>query len=150
MKNKKTDKEKKVIPKKTKKTSRKLLSCLTVMFLVSIMLSAPLLWGSQEVDAINGKPRVVTRNSITFGEDTVILKGSLRNAGGAKICLVWFEWGPTKNYGHTTRPKIMTEEDIFRVNILSNDLSNGQIYHYRAVGFNSAGQSYGLDKTFII
>lgn len=150
MKNKKIIKEKNIRPKKTQKGSRKILSCMTIMLLVSLMLAVPLLWGTQETDALTTKPRVVTRSSVDLAGNVVILKGSLRSMGGARLCLVWFEWGATKNYDHQTRPKIMTDEGIFRLTLLSTAFEPGTLYHYRAVGHNSAGTSYGIDRTFTL
>jgi hypothetical protein len=123
---------------------------MTVMLLVSLILTVPILWGAQEADALRTKPWVVTRNSIDIAGDVVILKGSLRSMGGGRLCLVWFEWGTTKNYEHQTRPKIMTEEGIFRLTLLSTAFEPGKIYHYRAVGYNSAGSSYGIDRAFTL
>jgi len=66
--------------------------------------------------------------------------------GGALPVTVWFEWGTSTAYGHETDTDIAAQGDQ-RYVVLSG-LDPSTTYHFRGVGENSAGRSYGLDRTF--
>ncbi len=65
----------------------------------------------------------------------------------------YFEWGPTTAYGNGTPalpgnalPPGSGHVDVPPV--LLEGIQEGGIYHYRLVGQNSAGKTYGQDRTF--
>ncbi len=66
--------------------------------------------------------------------------------GGASSCDVWFQYGLTTSYGSETAHQPKTSTGAFSASISS--LTPGTLYHFRAAASNSAGTSYGSDKTF--
>jgi len=76
------------------------------------------------------------------------LNGQLVYDGG-ESCTVWFEWGASTRYGHETPPQAgLTSGMTFSATVY--DLSEGVLYHFRAVAKNSTAISYGNDMTFTI
>ena len=73
------------------------------------------------------------------------LNGFLSDDGGLPT-EARFEWGMTNDYGMQTPWQPATIGVQFSVTI--RDLNSGQTYHFRAVGKNSLGISYGGDMNF--
>ena len=57
-----------------------------------------------------------------------------------------FEWGTTNAYGMKTPWQPAAVGITFSTTI--SNLRSGQSYHFRAIGQNSMGRSYGADMTF--
>ncbi|MDI6603178.1 MAG: fibronectin type III domain-containing protein [Patescibacteria group bacterium] len=85
-------------------------------------------------------------NITTVNGTTVTFVGEVTDMGGDITVSSWFEYGPTTNYGQTTSEKILTQQGIYCITV--SNLSPCTTYHYRAVAKNSAGISYGEDKSF--
>jgi hypothetical protein len=81
----------------------------------------------------------VTGTDVTF-------VGELTDTGGDETISVWFEYGKTTAYGYKTIKKTLSAAEIYCIEV--SGLSPCTTYHYRAVAQNSAGTSYGEDKTF--
>jgi hypothetical protein len=63
---------------------------------------------------------------------------------------VWFEYGPTTNYGNSTASTTFSGTILTPIpfSIMVSQLSQGTIYHFQLVGTNIDGTSYGGDQTF--
>ena len=87
-------------------------------------------------------PEVTTKDAT--GGTYATLNGYLASTGKC-VCNVWFEYGTTTSYGRSTTKKPRSSgsfsEDVY-------GLSPGTIYHFRAIGSNSKGTDYGLDRSF--
>jgi hypothetical protein len=85
-----------------------------------------------------------------IGPGSATLNGELNPDGEATN--YYFEWGTTKQYGHTAPapPGIETSvSGLTQVSVpLEGLLTSSTIYHYRLVGTNSLGTSYGADREF--
>ena len=73
------------------------------------------------------------------------LNGTLVDDGG-EACDCGFEWGETVAYGSTTPTQSRTTGQTFSQTI--DGLLPNTTYHFRAFATNSAGTSYGADRTF--
>ena len=66
-----------------------------------------------------------------------------------KATTVHFEYGPSTAYGQGTGPTaIGSDLGLIPVRATLGGLSAGTVYHYRAVGVNEIGTTYGPDQTF--
>ncbi|MFH1657049.1 MAG: hypothetical protein ABH919_01140, partial [bacterium] len=91
-------------------------------------------------------PTITTNPALPYDIDWAQLNGSLTSLGGAASASVWFQWGLTTSYGNSTTPVSKSAPDTF-FSVL-NGLTPSTLYHFRAVGDNTAGTSYGIDRTF--
>ena len=82
----------------------------------------------------------------TVSGTTVTFVGELTDLGGDGTTSVWFEYGQTISYGQKTSEKVLTETGFYCITI--SGLLPATTYHYRAAARNSAGTSYGENKTF--
>lgn len=82
----------------------------------------------------------------TVSGTDVTFVGELTDTGGDESTSVWFEYGKTTSYGYKTSEKTMSSAGIYCIDV--SGLSPCTTYHYRAAAKNSAGTSYGEDKTF--
>jgi hypothetical protein len=100
---------------------------------------------------IAGAPVVVTNAATNLNtvNQTATINGSINPLGLSAT--YYFEWGTTTSYGietsHTSAGSGSTAVDVY-ANLSS--LIPGIIYHYRLVGNNLEGTSYGEDKTFAL
>jgi Concanavalin A-like lectin/glucanases superfamily/Regulator of chromosome condensation (RCC1) repeat/Domain of unknown function (DUF5011) len=64
--------------------------------------------------------------------------------------VVWFQYGPTTNYGFTTPQISVAANNSSAVSVGQNIglLSEGSFYHYQLVAMNTAGTNFGGDLTF--
>lgn len=91
-------------------------------------------------------PGTVTTDAASDTESaTATLNGTLDDDGG-EVCACGFEWGETTAYGNTTSTQSKNTGGSFAQAITG--LSPKTTYHYRAIATNSAGTSYGSDRTF--
>jgi hypothetical protein len=76
------------------------------------------------------------------------LNGQIVDDGGL-VCSAYFEWGSTTDYGFKT-PSTggLITGSTFAATIYN--LTEGVLYHFRAVAKNSIGISYGNDMVFAL
>lgn len=91
-------------------------------------------------------PSVNTLDAENVTSNSAILRGNLKDLGGDENCSVWFEYGETTSYGHSTTNISLGSAAEFDAQIY--DLGPGKTYHFRAAVKNSKGTSYGSDKIF--
>jgi len=72
--------------------------------------------------------------------------GELTDTGGDSYTITWFEYGKTKSYGQKTSEQTLTQTGLYCITV--SNLSPCTTYNYRAVAKNTAGTSYGENKTF--
>ena len=80
------------------------------------------------------------------GETQATLVGEATDTGGDPNLEVWFQYGRTESYGSETARQQKSGTGLFCYTI--NNLDPCATYHYRAVARNSAGVSYGANKSF--
>lgn len=79
-------------------------------------------------------------------ETTATLVGEVTDDGGDPNMEVWFQYGKSSGYGYETSHQSKYGTGLFCTTIYN--LEPAATYHYRAVAKNSAGTSYGEDRTF--
>jgi len=89
---------------------------------------------------------VVTNESTGIEETNATLNGYLEDDGG-EPCYVRFEYGFTDSYGNETDNQTKETGEEFSVDVTG--LSEGSLYHYRAVANDSVGTGNGSDYTFL-
>ncbi len=112
--------------------------------LVTIILSVVFVGGlviSQSIFAENSCP-----TNTQVGEREATLVGEVTDDGGDPNLTVWFQYGKTEYYGNETSHQSKYGVGIFCAKVTNLDPCT--TYHYRAVAENSAGKSFGEDKTF--
>src|SRR5207244_1986092 len=91
-------------------------------------------------------PVVITSPATLIASFSARLNGSVDPHG--LTTTVHFEYGITTNYGATTAAQTKTGNTYQNVSADITGLTAGTAYHFRIVGTNSAGTSYGTDRTF--
>jgi hypothetical protein len=90
---------------------------------------------------------VVTTNAATnVASVSATLNGSVNPRGSTTT--VYFQWGTTTSYGHTTSTQIKTGNTSLPITANISGLSASHLYHFRIVATNSGGASFGSDRTF--
>lgn len=90
------------------------------------------------------RPHVVTGPATRIKNGTAKLEGRLNPMG--KKSDFYFEYGPDTNYGQKTPPQYGGLQITPRTSFATiGELKPGTMYHYRLVGVNEAGTSYGAD-----
>lgn len=79
-------------------------------------------------------------------ETSATLVGEITDDGGDPNLEAWLQYGRTMSYGSESTHQSKYGIGLFCANI--SNLEPGATYHYRAVARNSAGTSYGEDKSF--
>lgn len=94
-------------------------------------------------------PTATTGAATSIGTTTATLNGTV-NASNDETT-IYFEYGPDVTYGSTAdadqSPLNGLADTAVSVNLTG--LVDNSLYHYRVVATNSAGTTYGTDKTFI-
>lgn len=80
------------------------------------------------------------------GETQATLVGEVTDDGGDPNLTVWFEYGKTLPYSNQTSKMSKYGTGLFCATVYN--LEPCTTYNYRAVAKNSAGTSYGENKTF--
>lgn len=93
-----------------------------------------------------GPPIVATRPATSVSDFSASLHGTV-NPNGLHTG-VHFEYGPTTNYGFSTPTQIYNGAAAQDVVGNLSSLVPGATYHFRIVGRNAVGTTYGADKTF--
>jgi YVTN family beta-propeller protein len=92
-------------------------------------------------------PPVVTTNPATFiASFSATLNGSLDPHG--LTTNVYFQYGPTTSYGSTTPMQSKTGNNFLNISANISSLLASHVYHFRIVATNSAGTTFGGDRTF--
>lgn len=94
-----------------------------------------------------GPPIVSTNPATNVSNFSATLNGTV-NPNGLSTA-VYFEYGTTTNYGSNTATQNYSGSTTQNVFANVSNLSAGATYHFRIVGSNSAGTTYGTDSTFI-
>jgi outer membrane protein assembly factor BamB len=93
-----------------------------------------------------GLPVVTTNPASLIASFSATLNGSLDPHG--LNTTVYFQYGTTTSYGLTTPMQSKTGNTYQSVAANISGIAASTIYHFRIVATNSAGTSYGSDKTF--
>ena len=80
------------------------------------------------------------------GSDNANLVGEVTDDGGDPDLTVWFQYGKTSSYGSETNRFSRYGTGLFCTTI--NNLDPCSTYYYKAIAENSAGTSYGNNKSF--
>lgn len=96
--------------------------------------------------AVNSALAQTCPENTVVGETTATLVGEITDDGGDPNLEVWFQYGKTTSYGLETAHQSKYGTGRFCIEV--ENLSSCTLYHFRAVAKNSAGTSYGEDKTF--
>ncbi|MFH1161418.1 MAG: T9SS type A sorting domain-containing protein [bacterium] len=96
---------------------------------------------------LNNVPTVVTLPASAITQSSATLNGTVNPNGFATS--YHFDWGTTTGYGNST-PAGAAGSGTTPVPVLSmiTGLAGGTIYHFRLVGVNADGTSYGLNQSF--
>jgi FG-GAP-like repeat len=94
-----------------------------------------------------GPPIVSTNPATNVSNFSATLNGTV-NPNGLTTA-VYFEYGTTTNYGSNTATQNYSGSTTQNVFANVSNLSAGATYHFRIVGSNSAGTTYGADSAFI-
>ena len=91
-------------------------------------------------------PTVRTASATNITDSAATLNGTVNPNGGSSW--YYFEYGTSTSYGSKTLPESAAAgTSALLVSAGINGLTNNT-YHFRIVGENNAGTSYGLDQTF--
>jgi hypothetical protein len=90
---------------------------------------------------------VVTTNPATnLTTSLAKLNGSVNPHGSSTT--VYFKWGTTTSYGHTTATQSKTGNTSLPITANISGLTTHHTYHFRIVATNGAGTRTGSDRTF--
>jgi hypothetical protein len=92
-----------------------------------------------------GPPVVTTNPATLIASFSATLNGSLDPHGLPTT--VYFQYGTTTSYGFTAVAQSQTGNTYRNISPNISGLSANTIYHFRIVAHNSAGTSYGSDRT---
>jgi hypothetical protein len=93
-----------------------------------------------------GPPVVTTNPATNVTSSSATLNGTLDPHG--LTTSVYFQYGTTTSYGHTTPMQSQTGNTFRNINGNISSLSASTVYHFRIVAHNSGGTSFGSDRTF--
>src|SRR4029077_11331304 len=93
-----------------------------------------------------GPPAVITNPATFVAGFSATLNGSVDPHG--LTTSVHFQYGTTTSYGLTTAPQSRSGNAYLNISANISSLSANTVYHFRMVATNSAGTTYGTDRTF--
>jgi phosphodiesterase/alkaline phosphatase D-like protein len=93
-----------------------------------------------------GPPVVITNPATLVASFSATLNGSVDPHG--LTTTVYFQYGTTTSYGHTTATQSKTGNTYQNVAANISGLTATTTYYFRMIATNSAGTVYGSDKTF--
>jgi N-acetylneuraminic acid mutarotase len=93
-----------------------------------------------------GSPVVITNPATLIASFSATLNGTVDPHGLATD--VYFQYGTTTSYGHTTATQSKTGNTYQNVAANISSLTANTVYHFRVVASNSGGTSFGSDRTF--
>ena len=132
------------------KLARPILAILASFMLIGLL--SPAVQADDSKAEVELKVNIVAAPSVTTNEATKIkakratLNGRLTSLGTASSVAVSFEWGPTTDYGSTTKPRTMTSTGDFRATITG--LTPDTTYHFRAKAEGDGTIVYGSELSF--
>jgi hypothetical protein len=91
-------------------------------------------------------PAVTTNPATNIASFAAALNGSVNPRGSTTT--VYFQWGTTTSYGHTTSTQTQTGNTSRPITANISGLSASHLYHFRIVATNGGGTSFGSDRTF--
>ena len=91
-------------------------------------------------------PTVTTNAATNIASFAAALNGSVNPRGSTTT--VYFQWGTTTSYGHTTPMQTQTGNTSRPITANISGLSASRLYHFRIVATNGGGTSFGSDRTF--
>ena len=95
---------------------------------------------------VTGPPVVITSPATLLASFSATLNGSVDPHG--LTTSVHFQYGTTTSYGLTTAPQSHTGNTYLNVSGNISGLLASHVYHFRIVATNSAGTTFGGDRTF--
>ncbi len=97
---------------------------------------------------LGAPPVVVTNPASNVLQGSAQLNGTV--TANNQATTVTFEWGETTAYGNviTATPATVNGMAPTAVMAMLNGLGNNMVYHYRCVGVNAEGTTYGADQWF--
>jgi hypothetical protein len=93
-----------------------------------------------------GSPVVITSPATLVASFSATLNGSLDPHG--LTTSVHFQYGTTTTYGLTTAPQSHSGNTYLNISANISGLLASHVYHFRIVATNSAGTTFGGDRTF--
>jgi hypothetical protein len=93
-----------------------------------------------------GAPVVITNPATNIATNTATLNGTVNPHG--LTTTVYFQYGTTAAYGHTSAPQSKAGNAYQNVSASISGLTALTTYHFRIVGTNNSGTTYGGDRTF--
>jgi len=93
-----------------------------------------------------GPPVVITNPATNIATNTATLNGTVDPHGLSTT--VYFQYGTTAAYGHTSASQSKTGNAYQNVSANISGLTALTTYHFRIVGTNNSGTTYGGDTTF--
>jgi Galactose oxidase, central domain/Kelch motif len=93
-----------------------------------------------------GPPVVITNPASLIASFSATLNGLITPRG--LTTTVYFQYGTTTSYGSTTTAQTQTGCTYRSITANISGLSASTTYHFRIVAANSAGTTYGNDRTF--
>ncbi len=93
-----------------------------------------------------GPPVVITNPATNIATNTATLNGTVNPHG--LTTTVYFQYGTTISYGHTSVSQSKTGNLYQNVSANISGLTASTTYHFRIVGTNNSGTTYGSDRTF--
>ena len=93
-----------------------------------------------------GPPVVITNPATLIASFSATLNGLVDPHGLSTT--VYFQYGPTTNYGSTTTAQTKSGNTYQNVSANISGLAASSTYHFRIVATNSGGTRYGSDSTF--
>jgi hypothetical protein len=94
-------------------------------------------------------PTVTTEAASTIQATEATLNGTINPEGVAGTTSYRFEYGPESSYGASTAETATVGGSAnLPASATLTGLTPGSTYHYRLVGSNASGSSYGADETF--
>jgi Fibronectin type III domain len=93
-----------------------------------------------------GPPVVITNPATNIATNTATLNGTVDPHG--LTTTVYFQYGTTANYGNTSASQSKTGNAYQNVSTNISGLTALTTYHFRIVGTNNSGTTYGGDRTF--
>ena len=96
----------------------------------------------------SAQPTVVTNIASNIGLNFAQMNGTVTANNAATT--VSFDWGLTTSYGNNTPATPSAVNGTTATPVMANltSLLTTTLYHFRCVGINSIGTSYGADMTF--
>jgi hypothetical protein len=105
-------------------------------------------WRRPLTEMIPSPPTVTTGAATNVTTSTATLNGSVTANGSSTT--VTFQYGVTTSYGSTATAtqSPVTGNVVVAVSAALTGLTSATVYHYRTVGVNANGTTYGSDMTF--